>query len=104
MPGGGDLVINARGSLAPGAGGMLEVCFTDTGSGMDDIAIARAFDPFFTTKPVGEGTGLELSVSQKIVSGHGGEIRVTSVPEVGSTFSVILPAAGSVNERRRDLA
>ncbi|MHB8858677.1 MAG: GAF domain-containing sensor histidine kinase [Thermoleophilia bacterium] len=104
MPGGGDLVINARGSQAPGASGMLEVCFTDTGSGMDDIAIARAFDPFFTTKPVGEGTGLGLSVSQKIVSEHGGEIRVTSVPEVGSTFSVILPAAGSTDQQRRDVA
>ncbi len=103
MPQGGHLAINARGSQSAGECSMLEVCFTDTGSGMDDIAVARAFDPFFTTKPVGKGTGLGLSVSQKIVSEHGGEIRVASEPGVGSTFSVVLPAAGSMTGRCQDV-
>jgi len=68
---------------------VVEVC--DTGPGIPDELRTRVFEPFFTTKPVGQGTGLGLDVSWRIVvKRHGGDLRVASTP--GDTrFSVILP-------------
>jgi signal transduction histidine kinase len=65
--------------------------FRDTGPGVPADVQNRVFDPFFTTKPVGEGTGLGLDVSWRIVvNRHGGDLRLESVP--GDTrFQVRLP-------------
>jgi signal transduction histidine kinase len=63
----------------------------DTGSGIREENLSRIFDPFFTTKPVGEGTGLGLSVSYAIVLKHGGQIDVESEIGVGTRFTVRLP-------------
>jgi len=70
-----------------------EVCISisDTGSGMSPEQLQRIFDPFYTTKPVGQGTGLGLSLSYGIVQKHGGRIEVESAEGVGSTFNVFLP-------------
>jgi signal transduction histidine kinase len=68
----------------------LRVDVIDSGHGMDEATRARVFEPFFTTKPVGEGTGLGLSVSYGIVKEHGGWITVTSDTGKGSTFSIYL--------------
>jgi CheY-like chemotaxis protein len=73
--------------------GNVVVEVSDTGRGIPPDVLPRIFDPFFTSKAPGKGTGLGLSVSHGTVKELGGEIRVTSVPEQGTTFQVILPAA-----------
>jgi signal transduction histidine kinase len=63
----------------------------DNGCGIAADVLPRVFEPFFTTKPVGQGTGLGLSVSYGIVRDHGGRIEVASTPGQGSRFRVHLP-------------
>lgn len=63
----------------------------DTGSGIDPEHLKNLFDPFFTTKPVGQGTGLGLSVSYGIVAKHNGRIDVRSEVGVGTCFRIVLP-------------
>ncbi|OJY27642.1 MAG: hypothetical protein BGO98_40980 [Myxococcales bacterium 68-20] len=63
---------------------------SDTGVGITDDDLPRIFEPFFTTKPAGKGTGLGLSITQRVVVELGGEIEVTSIPERGTTFRVLL--------------
>lgn len=70
----------------------VELFVSDNGHGIDDANVSRIFDPFFTTRDVGEGTGLGLSICYGIVRDHGGQIAVHSKVQVGTTFSVLLPA------------
>jgi len=72
------------------AGG-IEVRVMDDGVGMTAAQQARIFEPFFTTRPVGQGTGLGLTVARDIVHAHGGSIRVDSQPGQGTTVTVFLP-------------
>jgi len=65
---------------------------SDTGAGITKENLARVFDPFFTTKPVGEGTGLGLSMCHNIVTSMHGTISVSSTVGVGTTFTIVLPA------------
>jgi CheY-like chemotaxis protein len=63
----------------------------DSGCGMEPNILERIFDPFFTTKPIGEGTGLGLSVVHGIAKNHNGSVKVYSEPEKGSSFNIFFP-------------
>lgn len=66
----------------------------DTGSGISPEHLTHIFDPFFTTKPVGQGTGLGLSLSYGIIQKHQGRITVQSEPGQGTCFRITLPVDG----------
>ncbi|MEO8551927.1 MAG: ATP-binding protein [Kofleriaceae bacterium] len=102
MPKGGTVTISAKQvtETAPpyvesASDQWLALRIADTGIGMDDETRGRIFEPFFTTKPVGEGTGLGLSVTWGIVREHGGWIDVESTPGKGAAFTVYLPAGAA---------
>jgi two-component system NtrC family sensor kinase len=70
----------------------VEVHIRDNGTGIPEEVRARIFNPFFTTKPVGEGTGLGLSMSHDIVvKQHGGRIEVQTEPGLFTEFVITLP-------------
>ena len=110
-----NLCINARDAMAPNGGRLtietsnkwlderaardrelppgqyVSLCVTDTGSGMTPDVQARAFDPFFTTKPMGQGTGLGLSMIHGFVRQSGGQVRIYSEIGKGTTMCLYLP-------------
>jgi signal transduction histidine kinase len=69
----------------------VEISFKDTGTGMPPEVEKRIFEPFFTTKNVDKGTGLGLAICNEIIDKYEGRIEIKSAPEVGSTFTVIIP-------------
>jgi hypothetical protein len=100
MPDGGRLTIETANTwlddraarereLPPGQ--YLSLCVTDTGTGMPPDVISRVFDPFFTTKPLGQGTGLGLSMIHGFVRQSGGQVRVCSEVGKGTTMCLYLP-------------
>ncbi|MGI4849371.1 MAG: PAS domain-containing protein [Janthinobacterium lividum] len=98
MPDGGLLTISTDNveasmpgheSLPPGQYVML--CVADTGTGMSREVAERAFDPFFSTKPVGQGTGLGLSMTYGFVSQSGGQVQIASTPGQGTKMRIYLP-------------
>jgi len=69
------------------------ITIKDNGKGIEEKNLSKIFDPFFTTKPVGQGTGLGLSVGYGIVKQYGGSIRVKSELGQGTIFTIVLPKA-----------
>jgi PAS domain S-box-containing protein len=103
MPDGGRLTIETANSwldergarerdMPPGQ--YVAICITDTGTGMPPEVIERAFDPFFTTKPIGQGTGLGLSMVYGFARQSGGHVRIYSEVGTGTTMRIYLPRYG----------
>ena len=104
MPDGGKLVVRtanqqldarfteAHSNLKPGDYVVLSV--TDNGCGMPQSTISRAFDPFFTTKPIGQGTGLGLSMIYGFSKQSRGHVAIQSEVDQGTTVSLFLPRFG----------
>ena len=72
-------------------GQYLSLCVTDTGTGMSPDLVAKVFEPFFTTKPIGEGTGLGLSMIYGFARQSGGQVRIYSEVGEGTTVCIYLP-------------
>jgi len=116
MPAGGKLTIEtankwlderaARQQDLP-VGQYVSICVSDTGTGMTPDVVAKAFDPFFTTKPLGEGTGLGLSMVYGFTRQSGGQVRIYSEVGQGTTMCLYLPrhdAEGVVEDAEVRLA
>ncbi|WP_415846019.1 PAS domain S-box protein [Stutzerimonas zhaodongensis] len=107
-----NLVINARDAMSEGGrlviqtgavqiksaerdgpepGDYVTLSVADNGSGMPPEVVAKAFDPFFTTKPIGQGTGLGLSMVYGFVKQTGGHVRIDSTPGHGTLITLFLP-------------
>ena len=100
MPDGGKIIIKTANSwmddrlardreLLPGQ--YVSLCVADTGTGMTPEVIAKAFDPFFTTKPIGQGTGLGLSMIYGFAKQSGGQARISSEVGQGTKVCLYLP-------------
>jgi PAS domain S-box-containing protein len=107
MPDGGKLTIETTNAafddkdligqegLRPGQ--YLVVAVSDTGTGMSQDTIQKAFEPFFTTKPIGQGTGLGLSMIYGFVQQSGGHVRIYSELGLGTTIKLYLPGTDEKN-------
>ncbi|MDY6904342.1 MAG: PAS domain S-box protein [Thermodesulfobacteriota bacterium] len=84
-----------EGADAEGRG--VQIIIRDEGAGIDPKIIERIFDPYFSTKPGGNGLG--LAVAHSIVTKHQGRIRVSSIPDKGTTFAMVLPVGLSEEEQ-----
>lgn len=96
MPDGGVLTITTLEKE-----GKVQILIQDTGCGIKEEHLKMIFDPFFTTKPVGQGTGLGLSVSYGIITNHGGIMDVKSQEGKGTTFIITLPTGAQASSGDR---
>jgi len=75
----------------PGGTRGVKISVKDNGPGIPQKVLDKIFQPFFTTKPTGQGTGLGLSLAYDIVKAHGGELKVETIENEGSIFTIIIP-------------
>ncbi|HTY21168.1 MAG TPA: ATP-binding protein, partial [Geobacteraceae bacterium] len=88
-PGGSVTITGSYAEPMDEGAGRIELCFTDTGSGINGEALERIFEPFYTNKE--DGTGLGLAITRKIIEAHAGSIEVKSKEGEGTTFRIRLP-------------
>ena len=81
------------------SGRYVRISVADSGSGMPQDVLQKAFEPFFTTKPIGQGTGLGLSMIYGFVHQSGGHLAVRSVVDQGTEISLFLPATSAVPDQ-----
>ena len=110
MPSGGKLTVETANTtldesytlrhegLEPGE--YVVLCVSDTGLGMSPEVLSRAFDPFFTTKPIGQGTGLGLSMIYGFAKQSRGHVRIYSEPGKGTTVKLYLPRSSDAADAR----
>lgn len=91
MPEGGILRVSVSTVLDASGEKQVLLDIIDTGHGMSEEVRAHLFEPFYTTKERGQGTGLGLAIVHGLVIEHGGQITVTSEPNEGTRFSIVLP-------------
>ncbi|WP_218013774.1 PAS domain-containing protein [Rubellimicrobium rubrum] len=112
MPDGGRLTIETANrwldprmasQLDLGPGQYISLSVSDTGTGMSPHVAAKVFEPFFTTKPLGQGTGLGLSMIYGFARQSGGQVRLYSEEGQGTTVSIYLPRHASEMELEVDL-
>jgi PAS domain S-box-containing protein len=83
-------------------GQYLSLCVSDTGTGMSPDVIEKAFDPFFTTKPIGQGTGLGLSMIYGFAKQSGGQVRIYSEVGKGAMVCIYLPRHRGETEEEQE--
>ncbi|WP_433735423.1 PAS domain S-box protein [Pseudomonas putida] len=108
MPDGGELRIETANVYLDGsdinilepvkAGDYLMIAVSDNGTGMTPKVLAKAFDPFFTTKPIGQGTGLGLSMIYGFAQQSGGHVSLFSLPGQGTSVRLYLPRLLNVEQ------
>ncbi len=74
----------------------INIKIIDTGKGMSPTVLRQAFNPFFTTKAVGSGTGVGLTITERIIKRHGGKIELSSKDHEGTTVFISLPIKGEM--------
>ena len=114
MPTGGDLTVDISVASIDAAsigatpdlpsGRYVVVTVSDSGVGMSPEILAKVFEPFFTTKPIGQGTGLGLSMVYGFAKQSGGQVRVHSRPGQGTSVAMYLPATDRTEVDREALA
>ena len=81
-------------------GNQIIIRIIDNGKGMSPEVLRQALNPFFSTKPVGSGTGIGLSLTERIIKRHGGMINVSSKEGEGTTVTMTLPVGGEVGREQ----
>ncbi len=113
MPDGGRLTFQSKrvvgdflheGMTSQPSGGYVMISVTDTGVGMPPEVLEKVFEPFFTTKPIGQGTGLGLSMIYGFVQQSGGDVRIHSAPGKGSTIEMFFPTTDARDVREANPA
>jgi len=98
----GCVQINSSQPDGPEPGDYVTLSVADNGSGMPPEVVAKAYDPFFTTKPIGQGTGLGLSMVYGFVKQTGGHVRIDSTPGQGTLITLFLPRNRTQTEQQEE--